>query len=311
MQVYPAGEYEIIVVDDAGCEHTREVVEDYAARAKQAPPGQQGRKGPSAPQRICYLAATETQGPAAARNLGWRNAQGQFIAFTDDDCIPKPDWLKEGVAALMSGLDGASGRIIVPLSGRPTDYEKNTSLLSESEFVTANCFYRRSALEAVGGFDESFKMAWREDSELFFRLLENSYKLGRAPGARVVHPVRPARWGVSLSEQRKSLYNALLFKKYRSLYRTRIQPLPPIRYYLIVLSALVGAAALLLGSRGAALGAGLVWLLLTLQFAWQRLRQTRRTPGHVFEMLVTSMLIPPLSVYWRLAGAWRYRVLFF
>lgn len=65
---------------------------------------------------------------------------------------------------------------------------------------------------AGGGFDERFRMAWREDSDLHFRSLERSYKLGHAPMAKVIHPVRPARWGISVHEQRKSMFNALLYK---------------------------------------------------------------------------------------------------
>ncbi len=87
-----------------------------------------------------------------------------------------------------------------------TDYELNARNLVRSEFVTANCFYRKQALEAVGGFDERFRMAWREDSDLFFSLLERSNGSGpsafvQAPDAVVVHPVRPAGWGVSISQQ--------------------------------------------------------------------------------------------------------------
>ena len=55
----------------------------------------------------------------------------------------------------------------------------------------------------------------------------------------------------------------------------------------------------------------LLWLGLTLHFASRRLRETRHTPGHILEMVYTSILIPPLSIFWRLYGAFHYRVLFF
>ena len=44
--------------------------------------------------------------------------------------------------------------------------------------------------------------------------------------------------------------------------------------------------------------------------AWRRLEGASRRPSHVAEMVVTSALIPFLSIYWRLRGAWRFRVLF-
>ncbi|MBB2488173.1 glycosyltransferase family 2 protein, partial [Mitsuaria sp. WAJ17] len=49
---------------------------------------------------------------------------------------------------------------------------------------------------------------------------------------------------------------------------------------------------------------------LVLGLAWRRLRPTARHPAHVCEVLLTSALIPFLSVYWRLRGALHFRVLF-
>jgi len=52
------------------------------------------------------------------------------------------------------------------------------------------------------------------------------------------------------------------------------------------------------------------WALLTARFCARRLRRTSRAPRHVAEMVATSVLIPPLSVFWRLYGAWKFRVPF-
>lgn len=300
-QDFPSHAYEIIIVDDAGWEETRCLVDQFSCRAQ----------GHQSLAEIRYTRPVGTHGPAAARNAGWRAARGEIIAFTDDDCLPEPDWLTQGVAALESGLDGAGGRIIVPLSRCPTDYEKNVSLLEGAQFVTANCFYRVRALQLAGGFDERFSMAWREDSDLYFHLLELSCNLGLAPGAHVVHPVRPARWGMSIREQRKSMFNALIYKKYPQLYRTHIREPSPLRYYIILACALACLAGLLSGNGPVALLTGLAWARLTLRFAFLRLQSTAHTPAHVLEMLVTSILIPPLSIFWRLFGACYYQVFFF
>ncbi|HLI09178.1 MAG TPA: glycosyltransferase [Ktedonobacteraceae bacterium] len=292
--------YEVIVVDDAACEETRRQVEGLARRFMNA-------CGPS----LRYVAVQGKHGPAVARNTGWRVAQGEIIAFTDDDCIPQPYWLRMGTAAFVEGVTGVSGKVIVPLPEMPTDYERNAARLAYSEFVTANCFYRRSALEAVGGFDERFTMAWREDSDLFFRLLKEGGKLLSVPEAVVVHPVRPARWGISLSQQRKSMFNALLYKKHPLLYQRRIQAHPPWHYYGIVASALLAVSGWMLGAQSFALGAALAWVLLMGWFCQLRLRHTSHLPRHVVEIIVTSLLIPPLSIYWRIFGALKFRVFFF
>ena len=288
--------YEVVVVDDGGDCVTQAVVRDFASASV----------GPC----IRYLPVPRPAGPAAARNRGWRAARGAVIAFTDDDCLPASGWLRAGLTAIAAGADGVSGRLVVPVPEPATDYERNASLLEGAEFVTANCFYRRAALEEAGGFDECFTAAWREDSDLHFTLLERGCRLVRAPNAVVLHPVRTAPWGISLRQQRKSSFNALLYRKHPALYRQRIQATPPWHYYLI-LAALagtsVGAAA---RQRHVALASGGFWLLLTGRFCRRRLRDTSRAPGHVAEMVATSALIPPLAIFWRLRGAIAYRVFF-
>jgi GT2 family glycosyltransferase len=297
-QDFDPSAYEIIVADDAACAETRRQVECLAARARPFGPA------------IRYVAVTARHGPAAARNVGWHAARAPILAFTDDDCIPERGWLKAGVAALGEGVAGAAGKLVVPCPAVPTDYERNAALLANAEFVTANCFYRRDAIADVGGFDERFRVAWREDSDLVFRLIGRDARLVRAPHAVVVHPVRPAPWGVSIRQQRRSIYNALLYKKHPALYRERIQSAPPWRYYGICGTLLLALVSLMLGKRRRTLLATALWLVLTGRFCLCRLDGTSRAPGHVAEMAVTSAVIPPLTIFWRLRGALRYRVPF-
>ncbi len=292
----PAG-YEVIIADDAASEATRRQVDAFAAQAR---------------PRVVYAPVTGTHGPAAARNVGWRLARAPVIAFTDDDTIPDPGWLAAGVAAFEADKDvvAVTGRVVVPLPPEPTDYERDAAGLERAEFVTANSFCRRDALAAVGGFDERFRAAWREDSDLQFALLRHGGKLVREPSAVVVHPVRPARWGVSLKQQRKVQFDALLYKKYPDIYRERIRRRPRWDYYATVLALVVAVVAAGLGHGLVALAAGALWLYLTARFCALRLRGTSRAPRHVAEMLVTSALIPPLSLFWRCYGSLKFRVLF-
>jgi GT2 family glycosyltransferase len=284
--------YEVIVVDDAGASEARGTVEGFRDC------------------RLKYIPNDDNHGPAAARNLGWHTARSCIIAFTDDDTIPEPGWLREGVAVLEEGFAGVSGRVRVPTHHPPTDYEATTAGLEASVFVTANAFYRRCALEAVGGFDERFTTAWREDADLEFKLRAAGQPLGFAPDSVVIHPVRKAPWGVSIREQRKSMFNALLYKKHPRRYRHRVG-LPPLRYYAIAASLLLAIGSFAAGHRrGSALFASL-WGLQTLLFAAKRLNGTSHTPSHVMEMLTTSAVIPLLSIFWRLRGAVRFRVFFF
>ncbi len=309
-QDYLAEAYEVIVVDNAGTEKTRLLVEEYAAGNGITDAGRDAPRVSGRHASFYYLLAADKPGPAAARNAGWRFAHGDVVAFTDDDCVPEAGWIRAGLEALEIGYDAVNGSVEVPIPARPTDYERNTARLATAEFLTANCFVRCSALEASGGFDERFETAWREDSDLQFTLLEQGCHIGRAQAAVVVHPVRRAPWGVSLKEQRKSMYNALLFKKHPRLYRQRIQSGPPWRNYVIVLSALGAAAAAILGQRVPALLMAFLWGMVTSSFMSGRLQGTIHSLRHIGEMAVTSILIPPLSVFWRLYGAVKYRVWF-
>jgi GT2 family glycosyltransferase len=294
-----AHSYEILVCDDGPDEATQGVATAYAARA--------AARG----VRLTYIAVVGTQGPAAARNRGWRAARAPVIAFTDDDTVPSRGWLAAGLAALARWDAWAiAGRIEVPVPPEATDYERNTAELERTEFATANCFVRRSALERIGGFDERFTAAWREDSDLQFSLLRAGGKVMRTDSARVVHPVRPAPWGVSISQVRKSHFDALLYKKHADYYRTRIAA-TPWNYYLIVAALAAAVLAALVGRPGIGAAAGTLWLILTLAFAAKRLRATSLKPAHVAEMLWTSIVIPPLAVAWRLYGACKFRVAFF
>ncbi len=289
--------YEVIVADDAACEETCKQVRTAAARSRAA---------------LRYLPVTGSHGPAAARNAGWRAARGAVIAFTDDDCIPEPHWLAEGLRTLDADptAAAATGKVVVPLPARPTDYQRDTAGLEAAEFVTANCFCRREALARLGGFDERFTAAWREDSDLHFALLEDGARIVRVPAAVVVHPVRPAPWGVCLWQQRKSLFDALLYKKHPALYRAHVRPGCPWHYYAILLALGTGLAGAGLGNAELTAAAAAAWAGLTARFCLQRLRGNSLAPGHVLEMAVTSALIPALSVFWRLYGAAKFRVWF-
>jgi hypothetical protein len=116
--------------------------------------------------------------------------------------------------------------------------------------------------------------------------------------------------GVSLKQQRKNMFNALLYKKHPELYRRRIQAAPPWHYYATLAAMLAMVAGLAGGSTPVAVTAGVVWGLLTGRFCQQRLAGTTLAPQHVAEMIATSIFIPPLAVFWRLVGAVRFRVLF-
>lgn len=301
-QNFPPEDFEIIVVDEAASEKTRTHIDLW---------NQQIGEGTHC---VRYIPMTDQQGrpggPAAARNVGWKAARADIIAFTNDDFVPEIRWLQFGLAAFTADVDGISGTIRVPLPQHPTDYEYETAHLERSEFTAANTFYRRMALEAVGGFDERFTSIWGEDSDLYFTLRERGFRCVTLPTAAVVHPPRQPHWGVSLTQQRKNMFNALLYKKHPALFRQTFQHRPPWHYYSILGTLFIILASGIAQRWPLLIVALIAWVLMTLSLCLVRLRHTSRMFSHILEVLITSILIPPLSIFWQLWGAIKFRVLF-
>jgi glycosyltransferase involved in cell wall biosynthesis len=293
-QQYDKNHFEIIVVSDGPDPKTAKALEIYK----------------NSPVALTFLSLAKKGGPAAARNLGWKNANAELIAFTDDDCIPNQFWIYNlwmNYKNQRNQNAAFSGRTIVPIPSRPTDYQRNIANLETAEFITANCACTKNALQKAGGLDERFTMAWREDSDLQFKFIELGIPLYKVPEARIIHPVRKAKWGVCIKDERKGIFNALLFKKYPSFYKERIQPQPPWNYYAIIFCFFICLTGLISKSEMLAIAGISGWTILTTGFILRRLKNTSRSISHILEMIFTSMALPFLSIYYRIYGALKFK----
>jgi GT2 family glycosyltransferase len=158
-------------------------------------------------------------GPAAARNRGAREARGSILLFTDDDCIPDPNWMD---AMLVPFGDpevvGAKGvyrtrqtRIIARFV--QIEYEDKYRLMSpekEIDFIdTYSAAFRRDRFLEMGGYDPSFPVACAEDVELSYRMSARGWKMKFVPDAAVCH-VHPDRLAAYLRKKYKFAYWRML-----------------------------------------------------------------------------------------------------
>ncbi|MET0728733.1 MAG: HAD-IIIA family hydrolase [Acidimicrobiales bacterium] len=244
-------------------------------------------------------------GPSSARNLGWRRSDRDWVAFLDDDVVPAPDWadrLGEDIAACGPEVAATQGRLHVPLPAhrRPTDWERNVAGLEQARWATADMAYRRAALERVGGFDERFTRAYREDADLGLRVVADGWRIMEGHRS-VTHPVRPAPWHVSIGKQAGNADDALMDRLHGRDWRARAgAPRGGRRRHLGTAAAassmLMAVAA---GRRRPAALAGVAWGLATADLAWRRIAPGPRTASEVASMVATSVVLPLAA-----AGHW-------
>jgi GT2 family glycosyltransferase len=137
------------------------------------------------------------QGPAAARNNGARMAQGDFVLFTDSDCLPEHIWIEEMVRPFVDpevvAVKGAYRTRQRELAARfaQAEFEDRYHLLEKSLSIdmidTHSAAFRKNAFLQVGGFDQGFPVADNEDTELSYRLAAAGHKLVFNSKARVYH----------------------------------------------------------------------------------------------------------------------------
>jgi glycosyltransferase involved in cell wall biosynthesis len=248
------------------------------------------------------------RGPAAARNAGWRASDAPWIVFLDDDVVPTPGWATELASDLASAAAGTAAvhaRIVVPqpTHRRATDRERNVARLSSATWITADVAIRRRLLVELGGFDERFPRAYREDTDFQLRAEAAGWVL--EPGGRVTrHPPGAAPWWASIAAQRGNADDALLRALHgpAALDRGR-RP----RHQLVAFSGALALGAGVARRRGIQAVAGAVWLLGSAELAAARIRPGPRTPREMVAMVVTSVAIPPAATYHWWVGRWRAR----
>ncbi len=159
--------------------------------------------GAAGPAPIRYL-QQERQGLSASRNGALAMASQPIVAFTDDDCVPSPGWVRtiHGVLAGDGGLAAVTGRVLPLGEDRPDTHVVSPRESTEARVYRGrvvpwevgtggNLAARRSWLDRIGRFDERLGAGSpgqaAEDSELLYRLLLAGAVIRYEPESLVYH----------------------------------------------------------------------------------------------------------------------------
>jgi glycosyltransferase involved in cell wall biosynthesis len=181
--------FEVIVVDDGSFDNTGTIVCSFPS--------------------VKYI-RQDNAGPAAARNRGAGLAQGEFLAFTDSDCIPHEDWISQLMAGFgqpQVGVVAGSYGIANPESRLARCVYKeilwrHCHLMPDypNSFGSYNFCVRKNVFEAVGGFDTGYRAASGEDNDLSYKITQSGWRIYFQRQALVDH-YHPALVAKYLKEQ--------------------------------------------------------------------------------------------------------------
>ncbi len=287
-QTIDPGSFEVIVVDDGSTDETPQLLAAESGRG------------------TIELTSIRRSGngPAAARNAGWRAARSPLVAFTDDDCEATPDWLEQAIAA----AHVHPGKIVQgPTTPIPSELERTgpftrTKIITEPNpsFQTCNIVYPRELLESLEGFDEGFPEALGEDTDLGWRAKEVGVDLHWTELLRMHHAVDDLGPVGYLRTALRGVDQTRIFRRHPEL-RAEL------RWGLIRHAAMPGlillTAGLIVARRSPTLGA-----LLALPYARHLIRTCSRQRAS-FLFVPYYAVWDLLVAYTALRGSLRYRTL--
>jgi cellulose synthase/poly-beta-1,6-N-acetylglucosamine synthase-like glycosyltransferase len=193
---------EILVVNDGSTDNTVEIMARYAA---------------------VRLISQANAGPAAARNRGALEASGTIILFTDDDCMPMPDWLDAMLAPFndpdVVGAKGVYRTRQKRLAARfvQIEYEDRYRLMANLpsiDFIdTYSAAFRRDRFLEMGGYDTSFPVACAEDVDLSYRMSARGWKMKFVPSAIVYHTHPETLWQYLKKKYKFAFWRVLAVRK--------------------------------------------------------------------------------------------------
>lgn len=180
-------ETEVLVIDNNSSDATKQVVAEFTS---------------SENPQFRYLFESKP-GKSRALNAGIREARGEIIAFTDDDCIPSPNWVEnilkefdsDSELSVLGGrvelYDKADAPQAILLSNARTNVTNARQVFETPSIIGANMAFRKTVLQATRGFDPLLGPGAIckavEDLDLIYRSLKKKFKIVYSPEVMVFH----------------------------------------------------------------------------------------------------------------------------
>ena len=187
-------DFEVILVDDLSNDKTKDIIEKFTDK------------------RIRYFRNKELLGLSQSRNECVKQARGDFVFFTDGDCVVSPNWLQEGMTYLKTaGYVGVEGKTYyISKEYKPTRSDDVVENKTGELFMTCNIAYKKAIIERIGGFDKRF--TYHEDRDLALRALKQG-RIFFNPKMVVYHQKKTLTPIQFLKKGKILRNNVLLYKK--------------------------------------------------------------------------------------------------
>jgi glycosyltransferase involved in cell wall biosynthesis len=187
-------DFEVILVDDLSNDKTKDIIEKFTDK------------------RIRYFRNKELLGLSQSRNECVKQARGDFVFFTDGDCVVSPNWLQEGITYLKTaGYVGVEGKTYyISKEYKPTRSDDVVENKTGELFMTCNIAYKKAIIERIGGFDKRF--TYHEDRDLALRALKQG-RIFFNPKMVVYHQKKTLTPIQFLKKGKILRNNVLLYKK--------------------------------------------------------------------------------------------------
>lgn len=219
--------YEVIVVNNNSTDNTQKIIEDFV------------RNRPN-----FRVIIEKNQGLSYARNKGWKEAKGKYIAYIDDDAIAEPNWVEQIVMFIKNNpkinvFGGPYGRFSLKPFPKwfPEEYgilnlgDKIRKINPKKEWLTGtNMIFRKVLFKKYGGFKTCLgmrgtKMYYGEETEMIVRLSKKGEFIYYVPTIRVKHLVAEYKfslWWLLKSDYFHNLNSSLISGKVPNLLRSFI-----------------------------------------------------------------------------------------